>query len=374
MTSARANRVRAGLAAGLALGVATGCRGSRGAAQAPPAPVVVASSVQRDFPVELRAIGSVEALASVAVRPQVSAQIDSVHFRDGDDVRQDQLLFSLDRRPFDAALAQAQGSLARDQAQARNAELEAQRAQQLFTDGVLSKEQHDQLQANFEALTAAVAADAAAVQNARVQLDYCSIRSPLDGRTGSVLVKAGNVVKAIDGGPLVVINQIDPIYVSFAVPEVRLPEVKAAAAARRLSVEARITGEASRPLEGELVFLDNAVDTTTGTVKLRGRFKNPAHRLWPGQFVDVRLAIDVLKDAVVVPSAALQDGQSGRYLYVMKPDHTVELREVVVGPDRDGEAVVEKGLAAGETVVTDGQVRLVPGARVQPKAAVGAAS
>lgn len=334
----------------------------------PPVPVVIASVTLKDVPVEIRAVGSVEALATVSVRPLAGGEITAVHFREGDEVKAGDLLFTLDPRPYEAALAQAESNLARDQAQARNAEAEARRAEELYGQGILSKEQHDSLRATAGALAATVRADEAAAQTARLQLAYCSIRSPIAGRTGSLLIKAGNVVKAIDGGPLVVINQIDPVYVSFTVPEARFAEVKAAATARRLAVEAVIPGEEAKPVRGELSFYDNEVDRSTGTLRLRGIFSNPSRRLWPGQFVAARLVVDVRRDAVVVPSQAVQDGQSGPYLFVMKQDRTVEMRQVVVSPAGQGELVVEKGVANGETIVTDGQLRLVPGAKVEPKA------
>jgi len=352
----------------LAAGLLAACSRAQGGNPGPaPVPVVVATAAQKDVPIEIRAVGSVEPLATVAVRPQAGGEITAVHFREGAEVKAGELLFTLDPRPYEAALMQAESNLARAQAQARNAEAEARRADELFSQGIVSKEQHDALRASAGAQAATVRADEAAVQTARLQLAYCSIRSPIDGRTGSLLIKAGNVVKAVDGGPLVVINQIDPVYVSFTVAEARFPEVKAAATARRLSVEALLPGEEANPIVGELSFYDNEVDRTTGTVRLRGVFKNRARRLWPGQFVGARLVVDVRRSAVVVPAQAVQDGQSGPYLFVMKPDRTVEVRQLVVSPAGQGELVVEKGVANGETIVTDGQMRLTPGAKVEPK-------
>ena len=215
-------------------------------------------------------------------------------------------------------------------------------------------------------------ADRASVEAARLNLAYCAIRSPIDGRTGSLLVQRGNVVKAIDGGPLVVINRIDPVFVSFSVPEKRLAEIQAARAARKLAVEARIPGEEARPIAGELTFLDNAVDRATGTIRLKGTFANRERRLWPGQFVNVVLSIAMRTDAIVVPTQAVQTGQAGTFVFVVKPDLTVEARPVVSGEELDGHVIVEKGLREGESVVIDGQIRLVPGARVELKAPVGA--
>ena len=347
---------------------APGCAKARSESVAVQAvPVVLGAAVHKDVPVEVRAVGSVEALATVAVRPQAGGEISSVHFREGADVNAGDLLFSLDPRPYEATLAQAESNLARDQAQAKNAAAEARRADELFAQGILSKEQHDSSLASASALAATVRADEAAVQTARLQLAYCSIRAPIKGRTGSLLIKAGNVVKAVDGGPLVVINQIDPVYVSFPVPEARFTEVKRAAAARRLTVEAILPGEEASPMTGELSFFENEVDRSTGTVRLRATVANPMRRLWPGQFVSARLVLDVRRNAVVVPAQAVQDGQAGPYLFVVKPDRTVEVRQVVVTPAGQGELLVEKGVANGETVVTDGQMRLVPGAKIEAK-------
>ena len=227
-------------------------------------------------------------------------------------------LFTIDPRPYEAALHQAEAGLARDEANARNARLEAQRGESLFEQGVLSREQYDALHNSADALDAAVRADRAAVEAARLNLGYCTIRSPIDGRTGSLLVQRGNVVKAIDGGPLVVINRIDPVFVSFSVPDKRLAEIQAARAARKLAVEARIPGEEARPIAGELTFLDNAVDRATGTVRLKGTFANRERRLWPGQFVNVVLSIATRTDAIVVPAQAVQTGQAGTFVFVVE--------------------------------------------------------
>jgi multidrug efflux system membrane fusion protein len=337
-------------------------------------PVVVETAARKTVALELRAIGNVETLDTVTVRPQVGGELVGVHFREGTDVKAGDALFTIDPRPYEAALHQAESALARDEANARNARLEAQRSESLFEQGVLSREQYDALHNSADANDAAVRADRAGVEAARLNLAYCSIRSPIDGRTGSLLVQRGNVVKAIDGGPLVVINRVDPVFVSFSVPERRLGEVKAARAAGRLSVAAIVTGEEARPLDGELTFLDNAVDRTTGTIRLKGTFPNPERRLWPGQFVDVRLSTGTRPDVVVVPAPAIQTGQSGTFVFVVRKDLTVEARPVVAAEELDGEVVVEKGIEAGERVVTDGQIRLVPGAKVELKPPVTAPS
>ncbi len=261
--------------------------------------------------------------------------------------------------------------LARDEANARNAHAEAARAEKLFGEGILSSEQHDQLKTAAEAAEAAARADRAAVEKARIDLGYCSILSPIEGRTGTVLVHQGNLVKAIEGGPLVVINRVDPVYVSFAVPEQRLAEIKAARAAGRLVAEAQIPGDPQHPVRGELSFLDNAVDRGTGTIRLKATFPNRERRLWPGQFVTTRLTLATREGAIVIPSQAVQSGQSGTFVYVVRPDLTAEVRAVSVGAVGEGETTVEKGLQPEERVVIDGQLRLVPGAKVELKPAPG---
>jgi multidrug efflux system membrane fusion protein len=335
-------------------------------------PVVAETAARRTVLLQLHAIGNVETVDTVTVRPQVGGELVGVHFREGTDVRAGDVLFDIDPRPYEAALHQAEASLGRDQANARNARLEAQRGESLFGQGVLSREQYDALHNSADAFDAAVRADRAGVEAAQLNLAYCSIRSPIDGRTGSLLVQRGNVVKAIDGGPLVVINRVDPVFVSFSVPERRLGEVKAARAVGQLSVEAIVPGEEARPLAGELTFLDNAVDRTTGMIRLKGTFANRERRLWPGQFVDVRLSTGSRPDVVVVPTSAIQTGQAGPFVFVVRKDLTVEARPVVPGPEVDGEVIVEKGVLAGERVVTDGQIRLVPGAKVELKPPVTA--
>jgi multidrug efflux system membrane fusion protein len=353
---------------GAAVLAAGGCARRAVTARTAAVPVVVAVAVQKDVPVQVDAIGAVEPLSTVTVRSQVGGIIDTVHFREGTDVRAGDLLFTIHQRPFEVALQQAEANRARDVAQLENAQAVARRADSLFAQGILAKEQYDQTRATAAALAATVRADEADIEAARVQLGYCLIRSPIDGRTGTVLVHKGNLVKAIDGAPLVVVNQVDPVYVSFAVPEKRLSEIERAMAAGRLSVDAILPNEPV-PVRGQLSFLDNTVDQTTGTIRLKAKFANRDRRLWPGQFLTARVTLALRTGVVVVPTPALQSGQSGPYVFVIKPDLTAEPRPVVVGQEAGGESVVEKGLAAGEQVVTDGQLRLVPGATVEPKAA-----
>jgi membrane fusion protein, multidrug efflux system len=362
-----------GLVPVLAL-LAAACADPGAAPKAPPVPVVAETAVRKTVPIQLRAIGNVETVDTVTVRPQVGGELVGVHFREGTDVKAGQALFTVDPRPYEAALHQAEATVARDEANARNARLEAQRAESLFGQGILSREQYDALHNSADALDAAVRAEQAGVESARLNLGYCSIRSPIDGRAGSLLVQRGNVVKAIDGGPLVVINRVDPVFVSFSVPERRLGEVKAARAAGQLSVQAILAGEDTRPVSGELTFLDNVVDRTTGMIRLKGTFPNQERRLWPGQFVEVRLATGTRPDVVVVPAPAVQTGQSGTFVFVVQKDLTVEARPVEAGLEVDGEVILEKGVEAGERVVTDGQIRLVPGAKVELKPPVTAPS
>ncbi len=330
------------------------------------APVTVAPVAQKTVPVELRAIGNVEAYSTVSVKSQVEGQLERVYFREGQDVKKGDLLFTIDSRPFEAALRQAEANLARDQAQEKNARAQADRSEKLFESGIVSKDQFDQVRTNFDALQAAVRADQAAVENAKIQLGYCSIRSPVEGRTGNLMVHEGNVVKANDTA-LVVINQINPLYVDFSVPEQFLPEIKKYQTRGKLKVEAIMPNEEARPEQGVLTFVNNAVDSGTGTILLKGTFPNAEKRLWPGQFVNVVLVLTSLPNAVVVPSQAVQTGQQGQYAFVVKPDLTVDLRPVATGETIGGETVIEKGLQPGEKVVTDGQLLLRPGAKVEVK-------
>jgi len=317
-----------------------------------------------------------------------------VYFREGQDVKKGDLLFMVDPRPYEAALKQAEANLERDLAQVKqaeanlerdiaqekNAEAEANRYKLLFERGVVSRQQYDKFRTDWEALLAtvqadkaakanaeaAVLADRAAVENAKLQLSYCSIHSPMEGRTGSLLVQEGNIIKENDAN-LVVINQINPIYVSFSVPEQYLGEIKKYMRVGTLEVEAAVPNHEGTPYQGFISFVDNAVDTGTGTIKLKGTFINKDGRLWPGQFVNVVLKLTTEPNAIVVPSQAVQTGQQGQYVFVVKQDLTVESRPVVVSRTTDGETVVQNGLNPDEKVVTDGQLRLYPGAKVEIK-------
>jgi membrane fusion protein, multidrug efflux system len=330
-------------------------------------PVTVAKAVQKTVPLELQAIGTGEAYSNVSIKSQVDGIAESVHFKQGDFVKKGDLLFLLDKRPFEAALSQAQANLARDQAQAELAKVQAVRYQKLFSEGVAPKEQFDQFQATADAQEAVVHADEAAVQSAKLQLQYCTITSPIDGRTGTLMIYPGNVVKQNDVPILVVINQITPLFVDFSVPEQYLGEVRKFMGRSRLRVEATPNGDSGGPEEGYLSFIDNAVDTTTGTIKLKGTFANTDHRLWPGQFSTVSLRLSEEENAIVVPTQAVQTGQSGDFVYVVKPDMTADPRPVKVARNFQGESIIVKGIEPGETVVTDGQLRLLPGIKVQLK-------
>jgi multidrug efflux system membrane fusion protein len=329
-------------------------------------PVDVAAVVQQAMPVEIAVIGNVQAYAKVNIKSQVNGQIMKVGFKDGQDVKRDDLLFLLDTRPFQAALDLATANLARDNVQMKNAEAVAARNADLLAKGFLSQEEYDTARTSADAFSAAAQADKAAIELAKVQLDYCTIRSPMDARAGAVLINEGNLVKANDI-PMVVLNQITPIYLGFSVAERYLPEIRKRMAAGDLQVQAIIPTEAERPENGVLTFIDNTVDPTTGTVLLKGTFQNPERRLWPGQYVNVILKLGDQPDAIVVPSRAVQVGQTGTYVFVVKPDMTVESRPVVVDREIAGQSVIAKGLSPQETVVTEGQLRLVPGAKVEAR-------
>ncbi|MDD2500066.1 MAG: efflux RND transporter periplasmic adaptor subunit [Geobacter sp.] len=341
-----------------------GCTASKEKTKPKPLiPVMVARAVQKTVPVQIKGIGTIEAVSTVAVKAQVSGQISRIHLPEGSEVRQGDLLVSIDPEPFQVVLRQAEATLARSQAQARFAADQARRYEGLLKEGIVTHDQYDQLRANAESLSAAVAADRAAVANARIQLGYCSIRSPLTGRTGAVALHAGNLVKANDL-TIMTVNQISPINVSFNLPEKRLAELKQAMAGGQLKVEALIPQQPGVAETGSISFLDNAVNPATGTIKLKGLFANKARRLWPGQFAELVLTLASRQNAVVVPASAVQNGQQGEYVYVVSKDQKAELRQVVTAPAAEGETVIEKGVASGETVVIDGQLRLTPGAVV----------
>lgn len=351
------------------------CNCSPGGKTPPPGPpkgvpVTIGSAVQKNIPIQVRAIGTVEAYSTVSVKTMVGGQIMKVGFSEGQDVRKGDLLFEIDPAPYEAALKMAEAARARDIVLKDNAEKEVRRYASLVEKNLVPRQQYDQFASSAAALEATVQADEAAVENARVQLAYCFLRSPIDGRTGSILVQRGNVVKANDAS-LVTIHQVLPIRVSFSIPEQYLADVRKYKAAGTLKVEAVPQDGKADPVPGALSFIGNAVDPATGTIQLKGTFPNTDRRLWPGQFANVVLTLTVRTGAVVVPSEAIQTGQQGQYLFVVRPDLAVEARPVTTGEVFGGETVIGKGVAAGEKVVTDGQLRLVPGAKVEPTKGTG---
>src|SRR5262245_56538241 len=403
---------------------------SKQAQRRPPVAVAVAPVEQKSMAVQVLAIGTVEAYSTVAVRAQVGGELMRVHIKEGQDVKKGDLLFTIDPRTAEAALAQAQANLAKDRvqvqqaraalqrdharvgqsratlardvAQAKNAEVQAKRYQELLKKDLISREQHDQYQTTAEALAATVQADQAevrsaeetvradeaaiksaeevvradeaAVENARIQLGYTTIRSPIDGRAGSLGLTPGNVVRATgtNDSTLLTINQVEPIYVSFTAPQQQLPAIKRYMAEGTLDVRVLPSGD-PKPVRGKVTFIDNAVDVTTGTIRLKATFANEERRLWPGQFVNVTLTLTTEPDALVVPAQAVQTGQgSSQFVFVVKEDSTVENRRITVERTQGSETVVGKGLKAGEKVVIDGQPRLTPGAKVEVRAPAGA--
>lgn len=345
------------------------CSKKAGPPPKPLVPVTAGTVIQKTVPVQIRAIGNVEAYSTVSVKSQIGGELIRVHFKEGQEVKKGDILFTIDPRPYEAALKQAEANLAKDTVQLENARVQVNRYAELVKKGYVAQEQYDQIHTNAAALDATVNADKAAVENARLQLKYCYIYSPITGRTGNLISYQGNLIKANADTAIVVINQIQPIYVDFSVPEQYLNEIKKFMPAEKLGVEAFISKEDVKSEEGVLTFVDNTVDMTTGTIKLKGTFANEKKRLWPGQFVNVVLTLTTQPNAVVVPSQAIQTGQSGQYVFVIKSDLTVESRPVVIARTLSGETVVEKGLQPGEKVVTDGQLRLIPGAKVEIKTA-----
>ncbi len=334
--------------------------------EAPAIPVVVATVSEQSVLLKVQAIGNVEVQATVAVKSRLDGQIVKVGFSDGQDVVKGQMLFEIDARPLEAQLLQAQAALARDKAQLDRARAQEERYKDLLQKGFVSQDAYAQYRTNVDTAAATVRADEAAVENARLQTEYTVIRSPIDGRAGKILIQQGNLVKANDTVSLVVINQISPIYVSFAVPEQYLGIIRKYMAADKLAVEALPSGATDGAASGALAFVDNTVDATTGTVRLRATFPNKDKSLWPGQFVTASVTLNEQQNAIVVPSQAVQTGPKGQYVYVVKAG-TAQMREIAVERVDGAQSVIAKGLAAGEQVVTTGQSRLVPGIKVSIK-------
>jgi len=351
------------LAAAALLAAACSRGEGKGPAGARPVPVRAVAAVEKDVPVEIRAVGKIVSSQSVEIRPQVSGIFVAAHFTEGQAVRKGDLLVEIDRRPFEAALAEAQARLAQDGARAQNASQDAVRYADLVEKEFVTRQQYEAAKSNAAALEAQVAADEAAVERARLNLAYCSIRAPISGRTGRLLVHPGNLVSAGAPAPLVTLEQVKPVFVEFAIPERHLATLRAR---RDAPPPVRLaTSGGGAEIAGTLAFVDNAVDATTGTILLKARVPNEDEVLWPGQLVDVRLRIAERARAVVVPSSAVATGQQGDYAYVVGPDGKVQLRSVTVALAGDTETLIEKGVATGELVVTEGQLKLRPDSPVE---------
>ena len=331
----------------------------------PDAPVTTAVATRKTVPVELAATGHVEAQVTVGIRSQVTGTLQMVHVREGGTVKAGELLFTIDPRPFAAALAKAEAALDRDRAELDNARREQNRYGQAAKKGFVSAEQADQAATRVATLAAAIKMDQAAVDAARLELEYCSIRSPLDGRTGELQSHQGNLIKANADDPMVTIRRMQPVEVAFTLPGRHLADIVRHQAEGELRVTAVAAG--ADPAEGRLAFIDNTVDPTTGRIRLKAAFANGAAALWPGQMVDVRLRVTELADRITVPAQAVQTGQAGTYLFLVKEDSTVALRPIRVAMTVAGEAVIEGELAEGERVVIDGQLQLADGVRVQER-------
>ncbi|HTM11340.1 MAG TPA: efflux RND transporter periplasmic adaptor subunit [Bryobacteraceae bacterium] len=380
----------------------SGKKGKKGkGGDAGPVPVEVAKVVRKNVPIDITAVGNVEPLSTVSVRPQVSGQIEEVFIQDGQYVAKGQKLFQIDARPFEAQVAQVEATLSRDRAQLGQAQANlardlanekyarevAGRYVQLFAEGVVSRDDRDRLAASADALSQLVIADKAAIESVqaqiqadtanlsqiKLQLSFTTIYSTLDGRAGNVTVKAGNIVTA-NQTEVLSIAQVQPIYVTFSVPENRLGEIQRFMAGTRLPVEAAGQDDLKSPERGVLTFIDNNVDSTTGTIKLKGTFQNANRKLWPGEYANVTLSLSVQSNALVIPTQAMQTGQDGTYVYVVDADHKADVRPITIGLRGESELVVDKGLSEGDMVVTQGQLRLAPGMRVSVAGEGGHAS
>ncbi|HVP12221.1 MAG TPA: efflux RND transporter periplasmic adaptor subunit [Phycisphaerae bacterium] len=355
----------------IAVAALGGCKRSEAEGRTPSAadagvPVSVAEVQQRDVPVQLRAIGTVEAYRIVSIKSQVQGELTEICFNEGQYVNQGDVLFKIDARPYEVALRLAEATLAKDSALAKDAEAEAVWMKDLVGSEAAAQREGEKARAAADAAWAQVDADKAAVDNAKLDLEWCTIKAPFEGYTGSLMVHRGAILKSRET-ELISLNQVRPVYVTFSVPENQLGDIKANSAIGSLEVDATFPGEEEPPIRGTLSFLDNQADRTTGMIRLKGTFANEDKRLWPGQFVNVALTLAQEHGAVLVPTQAIQTGQKGQYVFVVKEDQTVEMRTVTPGREVDGWTVVGGGLEAGQTVVTDGQLRLVPGARIQQK-------
>ena len=347
------------------LALAAACGGTK-VEHTPTVPVSVSAAVRIDAPAVVAANGVVEPVQTVAVEAQVGGTLTEVSFQEGDEVKEGQILFRIDPRPFEAALRQAEAALARDRAQAQNAQREAERYKALVAKDYVTQSQAEQAQAQAASLVATLQADSAAVENARVNLGYTTIRAPISGRTGSLLVRRGNLVKT-NGGPLVVINELQPILVRFPVTARDFLALRRRVATGPVPVRVTASDSTVLPEQGSLTFLDNAVDSLTGTVTAKARFNNSSRALWPGEYVRVAVQLDVRSGAIAVPTTAVMNGQEGTYVYVVDSEKNAHVRTVTPGQAVGDLTVIERGVQPGETVVVDGQSRLVPGAKVDAK-------
>jgi multidrug efflux system membrane fusion protein len=366
------------LSAAAALLIHSGCSekakptGGRGGAGGP-APVVVAKAHLKVVPVTLEAIGAVEPSRTAAVRSQVTGSLQKIYFQEGQEVKQGDLLFQIDPRPFENALKSAEADRQKVQVQLENARTQVARYKTLTADALISEEQFQTIRDNERVLSAQLLASESAVANAKLQLDYSSIRAPLPGRTGGVGAHEGDLIRASDTMPLVTIHQLSPISVTFGVPQQYLSALGRYQSAGTIAVNAAPpgTGPTEAPEKGELIFIDNAVDSSSGTIKLKASFPNEAHRLWPGQFANITVVL-ASPEVLVVPAAAVENDQTGQHVFVVKPDNTAEFRKIVLDRMVHDDAVIASGIKVGETVVTDGQLRVLPGKPVEIKATEGA--
>jgi multidrug efflux system membrane fusion protein len=364
----RSALARSAFAAGLLVslcGVEVQAQDAAKAQKGPPAvPVTVATVSQLAVPFRIQAIGNVEASSTVAVKARVDGQIIDVGFKEGQAVRAGQILFRIDPRPFEATLRQAEATHQRDRAQMEQARSQERRYQELLDKNFVSKEAYAQIRTNADTAEAVANASKAAVDNARLQLEYSTIRSPIEAYPGKINIQKGNLVRANDTIALVTLNQVHPIYVNFAVPEQQLPSIRTYMKKGAISVEATAPNGTKPLASGTLVFVDNFVDQTTGTIRLRAQFQNKDDVLWPGQFVTASLKLFEQKDALVVPTQSVQTGPGGQYVFVVKPDMTTEVRKITVERTDGDASIVSSGLQKGEQVITRGQLRIAPGSKV----------
>ena len=330
----------------------------------PPVPVMVAKAVQKTVPDQLHEIGTVEAYATVNIKSRAEGELIEIGFKEGDFVSKGQLLFQLDPRPLEAAVSQARANLAKDQASAQQAVMDARRYTFLMRQGVGSRQQSDQAEATAGAATATVEADQAALKTAHLNLQYAEIRSPINGHTGNLQVHIGDLIKSDADTAMVTITQIQPIYVDFSIPEARLAQVRESMEKGPLEVDAAIPNSQMGSEHGVLSFINNTVDSTTGTILLKGLFQNENRRMWPGTFVNVSLTVAQIPNAVLVPATAVQTGQEGKYVFIVGSDMKAQMQPVTAGAQIGADLIIEQGVAPGQTVVTDGQLRLTPGATV----------